>query len=76
MRTTLDLDEDVLLAVKELAQTQGLSAGKIVSGLVRKALERPAAAAKVRNGVPLLPPRPPGSPVLTIDLIRQLAYDE
>lgn len=76
MRTTLDLDEDVLLAVKELAQTSGASAGKIVSGLVRKALERPAPAARVRNGVPLLPPRAPGSPLLALELIKQLAYDE
>ncbi len=38
MRTTLDIDEDVLAAAKELARRQHLSAGKVVSDLLRKAL--------------------------------------
>ena len=61
MRTTLDLDLDVLQAAKEIALTRGLSAGQVVSELVRKALAAPRAG-KVRNGVPLLR-RKPGSPL-------------
>jgi hypothetical protein len=76
VRTTLDIDDDVLLAVKEIAASNGLPAGKVLSGLARKALERPRSQVKVRNGVPLLPPRPPGSPVLTLDLIKQLSEDD
>ncbi len=38
MRTTLDIDEDVLVAAKELARRQNLSAGEVVSQLLRKAL--------------------------------------
>ena len=38
MRTTLDLDEDVLAAAKELARRQNLSAGQVVSQLLRKVL--------------------------------------
>ena len=38
MRTTLDLDEDVLQAAKELAELQGLTAGKVLSELARKGL--------------------------------------
>jgi hypothetical protein len=76
VRTTLDIDDDVLLAVKEIAATNGLPAGKVLSGLARKALERPKSSAKVRNGVPLLPPRAAGSPALTIELINQLRDDE
>lgn len=41
MRTTLDLDPDVLVAVKELALQRKLSAGAVVSDLVRKALAGP-----------------------------------
>ena len=41
MRTTLDLDPDVLAAVKELAHQRGSSAGAVVSDLVRKALAWP-----------------------------------
>ena len=38
MRTTLDIEEDVLLAIKELSRQQNLGIGKIVSRLVRVAL--------------------------------------
>jgi hypothetical protein len=38
MRTTLDIDEDVLEAAKELALVQGKTAGKVASDLMRKAL--------------------------------------
>jgi hypothetical protein len=38
MRTTLDIEDDVLAAAKELARRQGLSAGKVVSRLLRSAL--------------------------------------
>jgi len=44
MRTTLDIDEDVLSAAKELAKAQNSTAGKVISELVRKALTRDAAA--------------------------------
>lgn len=74
MRTTLDLDMDVLLAAKELAATRGTTAGKIVSDLVRKALT-PTSSARVRNGVPLLPRRPAGSPRPTMKLVNALRDD-
>jgi hypothetical protein len=35
MRATLDIDEDVLVAAKELARSQNLSAGQVVSRLLR-----------------------------------------
>ena len=38
MRTTLDIDEDVLAAAKELAKRQNLPAGQVVSQLLRKVL--------------------------------------
>ena len=38
MRTTLDIEEDVLAAAKELARRQGTSAGHVVSNLLRVAL--------------------------------------
>jgi len=43
MRTTLDIDDDVLQAVKELAEMRQKTAGKILSDLVREALAPPAA---------------------------------
>lgn len=38
MRTTLNIDEEVLMAAKELAYRQRVSLGRIVSGLLRQAL--------------------------------------
>ena len=71
MRTTLDLDEDILQAAKEMATARGTTAGKVVSELARKALT-PARAPRVRNGVPLLPRRPPGTPPLTMKQVNEL----
>ena len=56
MRTTLELDDDVLNAAKELAAARGSTTGKVLSELARKGLETPRSA-RVRNGVPLLPRR-------------------
>ena len=38
MRTTLDIEDSVLEAVKELARRQGKTAGEVISGLTRQAL--------------------------------------
>ena len=71
MRTTLDLDDDVLQAVKELAAFQRSTAGKVLSDLARRALEPSGRAPRVRNGVPLLPLRP-GGPRLTMKRVNEL----
>lgn len=71
MRTTLDLDDDVLQAAKELASVQKSTAGKVVSDLVRKALRAPDPTARVRNGVPLLRRRS-GPPILTMAIVNEL----
>ena len=74
MRTTLDLDDDILLAAKELAVMEGTTAGRIVSDLVRKAL-MPSKATKVRNGVPLLPRSAKKARVVTMDQVNRLRDD-
>jgi hypothetical protein len=75
MRTTLDLDEDVLEVLKELAQVRGQTAGRVASDLVRKALEPPKDTPRVRNGVPLLPPRP-GRKMITTALVKRILEEE
>jgi hypothetical protein len=70
MRTTLDLDDDVLQAAKEMAALRGTTAGRVVSDLARKALA-PRQAGRVRNGVPVLPRRP-GTPLLTVERVNEL----
>ena len=71
MRTTLDIDPDVLQAAKELAEYRGTTAGKVLSELARTALA-PKARSAVRNGVPLLPCRPAGSPKPTLEMVNRL----
>jgi hypothetical protein len=71
MRTTLDLDDDILQAAKEIADARRTTAGKVVSELVRKALER-GTAPRTRNGVPLMPSQSPGTPRMTMALVNQL----
>lgn len=48
MRTTLDLDEDILLVAKELARRERSSAGAVISRLVRQQLTSSAAPARSR----------------------------
>ena len=71
VRTTLDLDEDVLQAAKELAATRGTTAGRVISELARKALS-PTRVSRVRNGVPVLPRRPAGAARPTMKLVNTL----
>lgn len=70
MRTTLDVDEDVLLAAKDMARQRGVSIGKVLSDLARQALSRPDAPT-TRNGVPLFRIRP-GAGIITPELINRL----
>ena len=46
MRTTLDIDPDVLSAARELARRRGVAIGRVLSDLAR-----PGAAERFRAGV-------------------------
>jgi hypothetical protein len=71
VRTTLDIEDDVLQTVKELAENRGSTAGKVLSDLARQALA-PRRVAKTRNGVPLIPRRPAGSKLPTLRVVNRL----
>ena len=65
MRTTLDIDDDLLAAAKELARREGATAGQVVSRLLRRSLTigpAPAAAKRARRkpvaGFVPFPPKP------------------
>ncbi len=74
MRTTLDIDDDVLAAVKELARTRGVSAGTVVSGLLRQALAGPESPSiGRREGAAGFRPFPASGRVVTaqqVDVLR------
>ena len=71
MRTTLAIDDDVLMAAKALAKRQRKSLGEVISALARQALRPVTAYAVTRNGVPLLPRRSDAKPV-TPELVNQM----
>lgn len=58
MRTTLDIDDDILESTKILANTQGNTVGQVISDLVRLALHQRNIRPSIRNGVPLFVPKP------------------
>jgi hypothetical protein len=70
MRTTLNLDDDVLEIVAEYAESRSLSIGRAVSELVRKGLgaKHPI---RVVNGVRVFD-LPPGSRKVTSRKVREL----
>lgn len=70
MRTTLEVDDDVLEAARAIARQKNESIGKVVSELARRSL-RPSVSASVRNGVPLLPVRDPRARV-TAEIVNEL----
>jgi hypothetical protein len=53
MRTTLDIDDEVLIAAKEIGRRQGRTAGAVISELARRALTQPASAQKTPAPEPI-----------------------
>lgn len=74
MRTTLTIDDDVLMAAKAIARQTNKAVGEVVSELARAALH-PARSGSERNGVPLLPTRAPGT-IVTPELVNALRDEE
>ena len=73
MRTTLDLDEDVLSAVKERASFQKTTAGKVLSDLARQALLQDNKKAKMKNGFPTFRfPRKGKGKLVTMEMVNRL----
>ncbi len=68
MRTTLDIDEDVLRAARSIARAQETSLGRVVSSLARKGLAPKTSASK--RGFPVFRIAP-GAPPITEDMVRR-----
>jgi hypothetical protein len=70
MRTTLAIDDDVLIAAKAIARQQKRSVGKVISELARCSLPKPQPHAS-RNGIQLLP-RGDREAVVTFETVKGL----
>jgi hypothetical protein len=77
MRTTLDIADDVLFAVKERARREGRTAGELLSELARAALVRPPGS-EIREpeGFYGFEPLPHRGPAVSNELIDRLREDE
>lgn len=75
MRTTLDIESDVMAAARELARQQNVAIGTVISRLVRDALASRADAASARvqdAGVAGFRPFPSRGAVVTNEMIDRL----
>ncbi len=80
MRTTLDIDDSVLAAVKELARRQGKTAGEVLSALARQALTAttPSNARAVEEPPALygFRPLPAGKTLITNEMVDRLREEQ
>jgi hypothetical protein len=78
MRTTLNLDDDVLMAVKERARREGRSAGEVLSELARQALTGsvPPRSDEPESFAGFRPFRRTGGQPVTNDIVNQLRDEE
>ena len=77
MRTTLDIDDDVLALAKEMAAKERRTAGSVISALARQGYHASSTvelgASRRRNGVRMLPHR--ARPV-TLSHVEKLMEEE
>ena len=79
MRTTLDIDDDVLAAARELARRQRRSIGKVISELARDSLTGQPSTSEVAEGEAFYGFRPlprRTNKVVTNQLIDRLRDDD
>jgi hypothetical protein len=72
MRTTLNIDEDVVVAARELAAGEHRSLGSVISELARRGLT--PARVEVDDGLPVIRV-PAGTSPITPEMVRR-ALDE
>jgi hypothetical protein len=73
MRTTLDIDDDLLAIARVRAREKGMSIGAAVSDMMRRGLELPVR--RSRRGFPVFE-LPPGAPVITAETVARYRDDD
>ncbi len=74
MRTTLNLDEDILETAKSLARSQGRPLGRVISALARRGLA-PLPQTATDDGLPVFMVPPDAAPI-TDETVRWALEDE
>ncbi len=73
MRTTLDIDDNLLAIARVRAREKGISIGAAVSEMMRRGLEMPRT--RSRRGFPVFQP-PPGAPIITDEVVARYRDDD
>ena len=68
MRTTLDIDDQLLAIARVRAREKGISLGAAVSEIMRKGLE--VRRTRTRRGFPVFE-APPGTPIITDEMVAR-----
>jgi len=74
MRTTLNLDDDVLELLKGYAESRSVALGRAASDLVRRGLAAPVQTRLVNGFYAVV--LPANSPKITSERVKQLLEDE
>lgn len=74
MRTTLNLDDDVVGLLKDYAESRSVALGKAASDLMRRGLTAPMQTRMVNGFCTIVLPE--DSPVVTSERVKQLLEDE
>ena len=76
MRTTLEIDDDVMQAAKELARLKNQGVGRAISDLARRGLvPEVSPIVEIEDGIPVWKHGPGAIPV-TSEMVRGLADEE
>jgi plasmid stability protein len=73
MRTTINLDDDVMRAIRSIARERGESLGSVVSSLVREALRGPESV-PYEMDVPVFQVREDAAPI-TPEMVQSALED-
>lgn len=79
MRTTIDIEDDVLEAAKEIARREHISAGRVISRLLRTALTQPtnhATDTDTKTVGGFRPFNAPDARIVSNDKVNQLRDEE
>jgi hypothetical protein len=76
MRTTLEIDDDVMRAARELGRLKNQSIGRAISDLARRGLAPEVSPiVEIEDGIPVWK-HGPGAVVVTSEMVHNLADDE
>ncbi len=70
MRTTLNIDDEILEAARSIAGERNLSVGAVLSDLARRGLQPAGAGSRQRKGFPVFDISRDGT-VLTLDRVKR-----